>query len=70
MERILAVQAQPKSLLQTLADEGRQLLSPLLEDPPVTARPTTLYQPLCAKEPSGHEEDPNVPPPDRPTGPA
>jgi transposase len=70
VERILAVQAQPKSLLQTLADEGRQLLSPLLEDPPVTARPTTLYQPLCAKEPSGHEEDPNVPSPDRPTGPA
>jgi transposase len=61
VERILAVQAQPKSLLQTLADEGRQHLQPLLEDPPVTPRPTTLYQPLCEEDPGSHEEDPHPP---------
>jgi transposase len=61
VERILAVQAQPKSLLQTLADEGRQPLPPLLEDPLITPRPTTHYQPLCEEEPGSHEEDPHPP---------
>ncbi|MGH3626536.1 MAG: Mu transposase domain-containing protein, partial [Sciscionella sp.] len=61
VERILAVQAQPKSLLQTLADEGRQQLPPLLDDPPVTPRPTTHYQPLCDEDTADHDEDPNPP---------
>src|SRR5262249_9062900 len=61
VERILAVQAQPKSLLQTLADEGRQPLPPLLEDTLITPRPTTHYQPLCEEEPGSHEEDPHPP---------
>lgn len=65
VERILAVQAQPKSLLQTLADEGRQQLPPLLDDPPVTPRPTTHYQPLCDEDTSDHEEDPHSPTGDR-----
>jgi transposase len=62
VERILAVQAQPKSLLQTLADEGRQQWPPLLDDPPVTPRPTTQYQPLCDEDRADHEEAPNPPP--------
>ncbi len=61
VERILAVQAQPKSLLQTLAEEGQQPLPPLLEDPPVTSRPTTHYQPLCEEELGSHEKDPHSP---------
>ena len=61
VERILAVQAQPKSLLQTLADEGRQPLPPLLDEPPITPRPTTHYQPLCAEDLCDHEEIPNLP---------
>ena len=68
VERILAVQAQPKSLLQTLADEGRRQLPPLLDDPPVTPRPTTHYQPLCDEDASHHEEDPH--PPSNDPGPA
>jgi hypothetical protein len=60
VERILAVQAQPKSLLQTLADEGRQQLPPLLDEPPVTPRPTTQYQPLCDED-LCDEEAPNPP---------
>jgi transposase len=59
VERILAVQAQPRSLLQTLADEGRQQLPPVLDDPPVTPRPTTHYQPLCDEDSADHEEDPH-----------
>jgi transposase len=59
VERILAVQAQPRSLLQTLADEGRQQLPPLLDDPPVTPRPTTQYQLLCDEDSTDHEEDPH-----------
>src|SRR5262249_53884450 len=61
VERILAVQAQPKSLLQTLADEGRQQLPPLLDEPPVTPRPTTQYQPLCDADRADHEEDLKAP---------
>ena len=61
VERILAVRAQPRSLLQTLADEGRQQRSSVLDDPPVTARPTTHYQPLCDKDPGSHAEDPHPP---------
>ena len=61
VERILAVQAQPKSLWQTLAEEGQQPWPPLLDDPPVTPRPTTHYQPLCEEEPGSHEEAPHPP---------
>jgi transposase len=56
VERILAVQAQPRSLLQTLADEGRHHLQPLLDASPVTPRPTTQYQPLCDEDTIDHEE--------------
>jgi transposase len=70
VERILAVQARPKSILQTLADQGRQHLQPLLDDLPVTPRPTTTYQPLCEEAPDAPEEDPNASSGDRSAGPA
>ncbi len=57
VERILAVQARPKGILQTLAEQGRQHLQPLLDEPPVTPRPTTLYQPLCEEASDPHEEE-------------
>jgi transposase len=71
VERILAVQAQPKGILQTLAEQGRQHLQPWLDDPPVTPRPTTLYQPLCEEAPGSHDDDdPNTASGDRNAGPA
>ncbi len=71
VERILAVQARPKGILQTLAEQGRQHLQPLLDEPPVTPRPTTLYQPLCEEAPGPHDdEDPNPAPEGPGAGPA
>ena len=43
VERILAAQAQPKSVLETLADQERQRLPAHLSDNPVSPRPTTDY---------------------------
>jgi hypothetical protein len=51
VERILAVTAQPKSLLQSLADASRERLAQLHPDPPVPPRPTSDYQSLL-EEPS------------------
>ena len=70
VERILAVQARPRSILQTLAEQSRQHLQPLLDETPVTPRPTTLYQPLCEEPTHGQEEDPNTASGDRSAGPA
>jgi hypothetical protein len=46
VERILAVQAQPKSVLETLAEQERRQLPARLRDNPVTPRPTTDYRNL------------------------
>lgn len=46
VERILAAQAQPKSVLETLADDDRRQLQPLLDEP-VPPRSTADYQSLC-----------------------
>jgi transposase len=53
VERILAVQAQPKGVLDILADQERQRLAPHLTDNPVLPRPTTDYQHLV-EEPTDH----------------
>ena len=50
VERILAVQAQPKSVLETLAQEQRPHLAALLGDAAVSARPLTAYRSLFAEE--------------------
>jgi transposase len=62
IERILAVQAQPKSVLDTLADQERGRLPPHLSDNPVSPRPTTDYQHLV--EPATDHEPPQQTPPD------
>jgi transposase len=62
VERILAVQAQPKSALETLADQERQRLPPHLRDNPVSPRPTTDYQHLV--EPATTHEPPSQTPPE------
>ncbi|MBI3467458.1 MAG: IS21 family transposase [Planctomycetes bacterium] len=53
VERILAVTARPKGLLQTLADEARQRLAQLHPDPPVPPRPTSDYQSLLEEPADG-----------------
>ena len=57
VERILSVQARPRTALETLAAEERQL-PPWLGEDPVTPRPTSDYQDLCESEPHA-DEDPN-----------
>jgi transposase len=58
VERILAAQARPKSILQSMADESaeaiRQHLQPLPNEP-VPPRSTAEYQPLC-EEVNNHEQ--------------
>jgi transposase len=62
VERILAVQAQPRTVLEALAEQERQL-PPWLGEDRVSPRPTSVYQYLCESEP--HEyEDPNIVPGD------
>ena len=56
VERILSVQAQPKSILETLAEHERRHLPPWLDEEPVSPRPTSDYQPLCDQEPTDHAE--------------
>ncbi len=65
VERILAVQARPKTPLASLGDEERDHLRPLLEDPPVRPRPTAEYQSLFPEEPPDHAPttDPESPEP-------
>src|SRR5262245_14979834 len=46
VERILAAQAQPNSVLETLADQERRRLPAHLSDNPVCPRPTTAYHRL------------------------
>jgi transposase len=53
VERILAAQARPKSILDTLAEQERRPLPTRLSDNPITQRPTTDYQHL-AEEPTAH----------------
>ena len=53
VERILAAQAQPKSVLDILADQDRERLAPHLTENPVLPRPTTDYQQLV-EEPTDH----------------
>jgi hypothetical protein len=69
VERILAAQAQPRSVLETLADAERRRLPPHLSDNPVSPRPTTDYLRL-GEEPTTHgpppETDSDTDPGDRP----
>jgi hypothetical protein len=59
VERILAAQAQPKSVLETLADQDRRRLPSHLSDNPVSPRPTTDYHHL-SEEPTAHGPPPEI----------
>lgn len=56
VERILAAQARPKSVLETLAEDERRHLPPWADEEPVRPRPTSDYQHLSAPEPPDHAE--------------
>jgi transposase len=54
VERILAVQARPQSVLENLAEADRKHLDPLLQDNPVPPRSLRDYEPLIDQEPKHH----------------
>jgi transposase len=68
VERILAVQAKPHSLLDALAQQERQRLPAHLRDNPVSPRPTTDYHHLV-EEPTDHGPS-ETPTPQTDPGPA
>ena len=77
VERILAAQAQPKSLLETLAEQERRHLPAHLCDNPVPPRSTAEYGPAIeessdgpAQQTPGDSADPGEPRDDGPGGPA
>jgi transposase len=63
IERILAVQAQPKSCLEQLADEAAEQLSDALRNPATPPRPPATYQTLLFPETSNHDRTPQDTPP-------
>jgi hypothetical protein len=67
VERILAVQAKPKSTMETLAEREQRHLPPWLGEDTVSPRSTSFYQSRCDQEPCDHE-DPNAPSEDTPAG--
>lgn len=64
IERILHVQAQPKTTWETLADQEQERLRDLLRDTAVPPRETSVYQQLL------FPEEPHDPAPPEPTDPA
>lgn len=66
VERILAVQAQPKTVLEHLADQEQQHLRPLLTDEPTPPREPAAYQQLWFEEPAAAEESADTTPPEEP----
>ena len=64
VERILAAQAKPQSILDALADRERRHLPAHLRDDPVTPRPTTEYRNLVEESTDhGPPQDPAPPDP-------
>jgi len=73
VERILAVQAQPKTALDRMAEEESSHLEELLSDDPTPPRPATDYQQLLFTEPdhddhAQEQEDPGQEEDDKPSG--
>jgi transposase len=67
VERILSVQAEPKTTLETLADQEQAHLRTLLQGNAVPPRNTAEYQKLLFEEqPDGKETTPVEPPPEPP----
>jgi hypothetical protein len=65
IRRILAAHAQPKPLLEELADVHREALDPSLRAEPIGPRPTGDYQHLLSGE-EVHELPSEEKPPDQP----
>jgi hypothetical protein len=61
VERILGVQARPRTILEALAEDERRQIPPWLGEDLVSPRPTSVYQYLCESEPSD-DEDLHAPP--------
>jgi transposase len=61
VERILAVQARPKGVLEALGEQGHEHLRPLLGDSPVVPRPTSAYRDLFGAEPPDHVHEASDP---------
>jgi hypothetical protein len=61
VQRILAVQAQPKSCLEQLAEQAAQQLPDTLRTPATPPRPPADYQPLLFPEIESHDEQPQAP---------
>jgi hypothetical protein len=61
VERILSAQARPKTILDALAEEERQL-PPWLGEDMVTPRMPSAYQYLCEPEPDDAEKPPTASP--------
>jgi hypothetical protein len=60
VERILAVQARPRSVLDSLAEADRSHLDPLLLDNPVPPRSLRDYEPLIDQEPNHGQAHPET----------
>jgi hypothetical protein len=56
VQRILAVQARPKTSLEQLAEQSGAHLHPLLTDNPAPPRPASAYQQLLFDEPRADDE--------------
>jgi transposase len=68
IQRILSVQARPRSIWETLAEDQRPCLPPWLDEGPVSPRPTSDYQALLGEE-SCHGEATDLPERAGPEGP-
>ena len=61
VERILAAQARPRSVQESLITEAQEQLAEILRQAPLSARPTTEYQSLLDGTETGHEKDDDDP---------
>lgn len=57
VERILAAQARPRSVWESLETEAQEQLDEILRQEPVSARSTAEYQPLLEETANADEED-------------
>lgn len=64
VERILAAQAQPRTPLEALSDQEQRRMRELLDDRPVSPRPTSDYQQLYSQEPAPDASPPPQTQPD------
>lgn len=62
VERILAVQARPKTTLERMTEEESGRWAELLSDDPTPPRPATEYQHLLFSEPDHHDDSPKETP--------